>query len=56
VYAHHFPLGLSDFFDEMLGALGDHSIKRLEEIGFRSCAKSTAASLGLLTQQTGFGI
>jgi hypothetical protein len=45
---HHFPLDPSDFFDEMLNALGDHSIKRLEEIGFRGCAKSTAASLGLV--------
>jgi hypothetical protein len=45
---HHFPLDPSEFFDEMLGALGDHSIKRLEEIGFRGCAKSTAASLALI--------
>src|ERR1700683_3502072 len=45
---HHFPLDPSDFFDEMLGALGDYSIKRLEEIGFRGCPKSTAASLGLV--------
>jgi phage terminase large subunit-like protein len=45
---HHFPLDPSDFFDEMLGALGDYDIKRLEEIGFRGCAKSTAASLGLV--------
>lgn len=45
---HHFPLDPSDFFDEMLAALGDHDIKRLEEIGFRGCAKSTAASLGLV--------
>src|SRR3954452_12242364 len=45
---HHFPLNPSDFFDEMLAALGDYDIKRLEEIGFRGCAKSTAASLGLI--------
>jgi hypothetical protein len=45
---HHFPLDPSDFFDEMLDALGDYDIKRLEEIGFRGCAKSTAASLGLV--------
>jgi hypothetical protein len=32
----------------MLGALDDYSIKRLEEIGFRECAKSTAASLALV--------
>jgi hypothetical protein len=38
---HHFPLDPSDFFDQMLGALGDYDIKRLEEIGFRGCAMRT---------------
>lgn len=46
--AHHFPLVPSDFFDEMAGALQDHDLKRLEIIGFRGCAKSTAASLALV--------
>src|SRR3982074_1955945 len=41
---HHFPLELSDFFDEMAGALQDHDARRLEIIGFRGCAKSTLAS------------
>jgi predicted phage terminase large subunit-like protein len=45
---HHFPADLSDFFDEMSGALQDHDIKRLEVIGFRGCAKSTMASLALV--------
>lgn len=27
---HHFPADLSDFFDEMAGALQDHDSKRLE--------------------------
>jgi predicted phage terminase large subunit-like protein len=44
---HHFPLDLSDFFDEMCNALQDGDIKRLEMIGFRGCAKSTLASLAL---------
>jgi len=44
---HHFPLELSDFFDEMCDALQDADIKRLEMIGFRGCAKSTLASLAL---------
>lgn len=44
---HHFPLELSDFFDEMCAALQDGDIKRLEMIGFRGCAKSTLASLAL---------
>jgi predicted phage terminase large subunit-like protein len=44
---HHFPLELSDFFDEMAAALQDHDEKRLEVIGFRGCAKSTLASLAL---------
>jgi predicted phage terminase large subunit-like protein len=44
---HHFPLDLSDFFDEMCAALQDGDIKRLEMIGFRGCAKSTLASLAL---------
>ena len=35
---HHFPADLSDFFDEMVGALQNHDIKRLEIIGFCSCA------------------
>lgn len=43
--AHHFPLELSDFFDEMCAALQDGDIKRLEMIGFRGCAKSPLASL-----------
>jgi predicted phage terminase large subunit-like protein len=45
---HHFPADLSDFFDEMAGALQDHDAKRLEIIGFRGCAKSTMASLALI--------
>jgi hypothetical protein len=45
---HHFPAELSDFFDEMAGALQDHDNKRLEVIGFRGCAKSTMASLALV--------
>ena len=45
---HHFPADLSDFFDDMAGALQDHDIKRLEIIGFRGCAKSTMASLALV--------
>jgi hypothetical protein len=45
---HHFPLDLPEYFDEMVGALSDYSIKRLEEIGFRGCAKSTTASLALV--------
>jgi hypothetical protein len=31
---HHFPADLSDFFDEMGGALQDHSNTRLEIIGW----------------------
>jgi phage terminase large subunit-like protein len=46
--SHHFPADLSDFFDEMAGALQNHDIKRLEIIGFRGCAKSTMASLALV--------
>jgi predicted phage terminase large subunit-like protein len=42
---HHFPLDLSDFFDEMCEALESFDAKRLEMIGFRGCAKSTLASL-----------
>jgi hypothetical protein len=42
---HRFPADLSDFFDEMAGALQDHSNTRLEIIGFRGCAKSAMASL-----------
>src|SRR2546423_12886827 len=42
---HHFPADLSEFFDEMAGALQDHNERRLEIIGFRGCAKSTMASL-----------
>jgi predicted phage terminase large subunit-like protein len=45
---HHFPVDLSDFFDEMVVALQDYDIKRLEMIGFRGCAKSTMASLALV--------
>jgi hypothetical protein len=45
---HHFPLDLSDFFDEMCAALQDGDIQRLEVIGFRGCAKSTLASLALV--------
>lgn len=45
---HHFPLVPSDFFDEMAGSLQDYDVKRLEIIGFRGCAKSTAASLALV--------
>jgi predicted phage terminase large subunit-like protein len=45
---HHFPADLSDFFDEMAGALQDHEQRRLEVIGFRGCAKSTMASLALV--------
>jgi hypothetical protein len=45
---HHFPADLSDFFDEMAGALQDYDTKRLEVIGFRGCAKSTMASLALV--------
>jgi predicted phage terminase large subunit-like protein len=45
---HHFPLVPSDFFDEMAAALQNHDIKRLEVIGFRGCAKSTAVSLALV--------
>jgi hypothetical protein len=45
---HHFPADLSDFFDEMAGALQDHDETRLEIIGFRGCAKSTMASLALV--------
>ncbi|HLH93531.1 MAG TPA: hypothetical protein VKW08_00290 [Xanthobacteraceae bacterium] len=45
---HHFPADLSDFFDEMAGALQDHDCRRLEIIGFRGCAKSTMASLALV--------
>src|SRR5580704_10034517 len=45
---HHFPLDLSDFFDEMCAALGDGDTQRLEVIGFRGCAKSTMASLALV--------
>lgn len=44
---HHFPLDLSDFFDEMCQALEDFALKRVEMIGFRGCAKSTLASLAL---------
>src|SRR5712671_2563651 len=45
---HHFPLELSDIFDEMANALQDHDQRRLEIIGFRGCAKSTMASLALV--------
>jgi hypothetical protein len=45
---HHLPADLSDFFDEMAGALQSDDIKRLEIIGFRGCAKSTKASLALV--------
>src|SRR3981189_3440967 len=45
---HHFPLELSDIFDEMANALQDHDQRRLEVIGFRGCAKSTMASLALV--------
>jgi len=45
---HHFPAELSEFFDEMAGALQDHNERRLEIIGFRGCAKSTMASLALV--------
>jgi len=45
---HHFPADLSEFFDEMAGALQDHDQHRLEIIGFRGCAKSTMASLALV--------
>src|SRR5260221_1093206 len=45
---HHFPADLSDFFNEMAGALEDHNERRLEIIGFRCCAKSTMASLALV--------
>jgi len=44
---HHFPLELSDFFDEMAGALQAHAENRLEIIGYRGSAKSTLASLAL---------
>jgi len=44
---HHFPLELSDFFDEMCQALEDFALKRVEMIGFRGCAKSTLASFAL---------
>jgi hypothetical protein len=37
---HHFPADLSDFFDEMAGALQDYDTKRLEIIAFRGCAKA----------------
>jgi hypothetical protein len=45
---HHFPADLSDFLNEMAGALQDHNERRLEVIGFRDCAKSTMASLALV--------
>jgi hypothetical protein len=45
---HHFPLELSDFFDELCAALENGDIHRLEVIGFRGCAKSTLASLALV--------
>jgi hypothetical protein len=45
---HHFPADLSDFFEEMAGALQDHTLKPLEIIGFRGYAKSTMASLALV--------
>jgi predicted phage terminase large subunit-like protein len=45
---HHFPLDPSDFFDEMCQALENADIARLEIIGYRGCAKSTTASLGLV--------
>jgi predicted phage terminase large subunit-like protein len=45
---HHFPADLSEFFDEMAGALQEHDNRRLEIIGFRGCAKSTMASLALV--------
>jgi hypothetical protein len=48
---HHFPADLSDFFDDMAGALQDYDTKRLEVIGFRGSAKSTMASLALLCGQ-----
>jgi predicted phage terminase large subunit-like protein len=45
---HHFPLELSDFFDEMSEALENFDFKRLEIIGYRGCAKSSMASLALV--------
>ena len=41
---HHFPLELSDFFDEMCQALEDFALKRVEMIGFRGCAKSASGT------------
>jgi hypothetical protein len=51
---HHFPLELSDFFDEMCRALEDFALKRVEMIGFRGCAKSKRA-ITLLTWHSTFG-
>ena len=35
---HHFPVDLSDLFDDMARALQDHDLKRVEMIGFLGCA------------------
>jgi hypothetical protein len=45
--AHHFPLDLPDYFDELCQALEDYALKRLEVIGFRGSAKTTLAGLAL---------
>jgi hypothetical protein len=46
---HHFPLELSDFFDEMCAAFQDHDTKRLEVIGFRGCAKPVPTDYAIRT-------
>jgi hypothetical protein len=42
--AHYFPLAPAEFFPELIAALEDDTIDRLEEIGFRGSAKSTFTS------------
>lgn len=42
---HYFPLSPAEFFPELIAALEDDSIDRLEEIGFRGSAKSTFTSM-----------
>lgn len=44
---HYFSLPPGTFHRELVDTLGNHDIKRLEIVGFRGSAKSTAASLAL---------
>lgn len=43
--AHYFPLPPAEFFPNLIAALEDDRIDRLEEIGFRGSAKSTFTSM-----------